>query len=289
LEDFISQHEIWVRLSAFGGVLLAMGVWEWLAPFRATTVSKPVRWMNNLGLVGLGAVALRVVFPMAAVGVAVFAGERGWGVLPALGWGPLASAVVTIVVLDFVVWLTHVMVHALPILWRVHRVHHADLDYDTTTGLRFHPIEIVFSMIPKFVAIAVLGPSVAAVVAFEVLLNATAMFNHGNVRLPRAIDRIVRLVLVTPDMHRVHHSIHDDETNSNFGFSLPWWDRLFGTYRAQPRDGQRGMTIGIRSFRDPRQVVRLIGMLRMPFGRPPEGYTLDRRTWGEPPKSGGPA
>jgi uncharacterized membrane protein YdjX (TVP38/TMEM64 family) len=155
--------------------------------------------------------------------------------------------------MDFVIWLQHVMVHAVPALWRLHRVHHADLDYDLTTGARFHPIEIILSMLIKFATIVVLGPPVVAVVIFEVLLNATAMFNHGNIRLPAGLDRALRWFVVTPDMHRVHHSVEDDETNSNFGFNLPWWDRLFGTYRDQPRAGHEGMTIGIRGHDNPRR------------------------------------
>jgi sterol desaturase/sphingolipid hydroxylase (fatty acid hydroxylase superfamily) len=179
--------------------------------------------------------------------------------LPGDGWGllnhfqvPFAIAVpLAVIAMDFVIWLQHVMVHAVPALWRLHRVHHADLDYDVTTGARFHPLEIILSMLIKFATIVVLGPPVVAVVIFEVLLNATAMFNHGNIRLPAGLDRVLRWVVVTPDMHRVHHSVEDDETNSNFGFNLPWWDRLFGTYRDQPRAGHVGMTIGIRSASQP--------------------------------------
>ena len=184
-----------------------------------------------------------------------------------------------VIAMDFVIWLQHVMVHAVPALWRLHRVHHADLDYDVTTGTRFHPIEIVLSMLIKFATIAVLGPSVVAVVIFEVLLNASSMFNHGNIKLPPKVDRVLRWFLVTPDMHRVHHSVEDDETNSNFGFSLPWWDRLSGTYRDQPRAGHTGMTIGIRDHTDPREVARLDGMLLLPFKGEDGGYAINRRKW----------
>jgi sterol desaturase/sphingolipid hydroxylase (fatty acid hydroxylase superfamily) len=182
--------------------------------------------------------------------------------------------------MDLAIWVQHVLVHAVPALWLLHRVHHADLDYDLTTGARFHPLEIVLSMLIKFATIVVLGPPVAAVVIFEVLLNATAMFNHANVRLPARIDRVLRLFVVTPDMHRVHHSVEDDETNSNFGFNLPWWDRLFGTYRDQPRGGHEGMTIGINTFRELRQVAWLPGMLTMPFIGKVTGYAINRRQWG---------
>jgi len=181
--------------------------------------------------------------------------------------------------MDLVIYLQHVMVHAVPLLWRLHRVHHADLDYDVTTGARFHPLEIILSLLIKFAVILLLGPPLVAVVIFEVLLNATAMFNHGNVSLPPAVDRWIRWLLVTPDMHRVHHSIEDDETNSNFGFNLPWWDRLLGTYRAQPRSGHQGMVIGIRTFRATRQCVSLPGMLKIPFSGGIQGYAINRRQW----------
>jgi len=170
-------------------------------------------------------------------------------------------------------------VHAIPLLWRLHRVHHADPDYDVTTGARFHTLEIILSMLIKFATIVVLGPPVVAVVIFEVLLNATAMFNHSNVRLPLGLDRVLRWFVVTPDMHRVHHSVEDDETNSNFGFNLPWWDRLFGTYRAQPRAGHQGMTIGIHKYQDARLVSWLPGMLALPFVGKISGYVINRRQW----------
>ena len=188
---------------------------------------------------------------------------------------------VAVIAMDFMIWLQHVMVPAVPVLWRLHRVHHADPDYDRTTGVRFHSIEIVLAMLIKIATIAVLGPSVLAVVIFEVLLNAAAMLNHGNIRLPAGLDRVLRWVIVTPDMHRVHHSVEEDETNPNFGFNLPWWDRLFGTYRAQPRTGQVGMTIGLHDHTDPREVARPDGMLLMPFRGEVEGYAINRRTWSE--------
>ena len=224
-------------------------------------------------------IILRLVFPAAAVGVAAFAAERGMGLLHIYEVPTLLALVLAVVALDFVIWLQHVMVHAVPALWRLHRVHHADLDYDLTTGARFHPLEILLSMLIKFAAILVIGPPVAAVVIFEVLLNATAMFNHGNVRLPLRLDRWLRLVLVTPDMHQMHHSVEDDETNSNFGFNLSIWDRIFGTYRDQPRAGHEGMTIGIRDHRDPREVDQLPGMLALPFRGAVTGYVINRRQW----------
>ncbi|MDH5408565.1 MAG: sterol desaturase family protein, partial [Gammaproteobacteria bacterium] len=189
------------------------------------------------------------------------------------------AVLISVVVLDFIIYLQHVMVHAVPMLWRLHRVHHADLDYDLTTGSRFHPIEIFLSMGIKFAAIIVLGPPVVAVIIFEVILNFMAVFNHANVKLPLAIDRIVRMLLVTPDMHRVHHSVEDDEANSNFGFNLSIWDRLFGTYRDQPRAGHEGMTIGIHKFTDQKDVSWLPGMLMLPFKGKISDYAINRRHW----------
>jgi sterol desaturase/sphingolipid hydroxylase (fatty acid hydroxylase superfamily) len=257
-----------------------MALWEFSAPRRALTQSKAMRWLVNLELVVINTVLLRLLFPAAAVGMALFAQAQGWGVFNVVEAPYWLAVAVCIAALDFFIWLQHVIFHAIPALWRLHRVHHADLDFDVTTGLRFHPLEILLSMLIKFAVIALLGPPVLAVIAFEVLLNATSMFNHGNVRLPLALDRVLRLVVVTPDMHRVHHSVEEDETNSNFGFNLPWWDRLFGTYHAQPRAGHDGMTIGISTFRDPRQCDRLWGMLRMPFVGRIEDYAINRRRWG---------
>jgi sterol desaturase/sphingolipid hydroxylase (fatty acid hydroxylase superfamily) len=285
LTEWLMANEQPVRMSFFFGILVVMALWEIVAPRRALTVSKAVRWGNNLGLVFFNSFIARVIFPAAAVGVATFAGENGWGLLNYYQLPFALSVVISVVAMDFVIYLQHVMVHAVPALWRLHRVHHADLDYDVTTGARFHTIEIILSMLIKFATIVVLGPPVVAVVIFEVMLNATAMFNHGNVRLPKALDRLLRLVVVTPDMHRVHHSVEDDEANSNFGFSLPWWDRLFGTYRAQPRGGHEGMTIGIHKYSDPKLVSWLPGMLALPFIGKITGYAINRREWNGEAKS----
>ena len=277
--DFIIGNEPVIRLSFFFGVFALMAVWEMLSPRRVLRVAKPQRWIANLGIVFLNTVVLRLIFPAAAVGMALFAQQHGWGVFNYFPMPQWLAILACVIILDFAIYLQHVMVHAVPALWRLHRVHHADLDFDVTTGLRFHPIEIVLSMLIKFAVICVLGPPLVAVVIFEVLLNAASMFNHSNVRLPSGLDRVLRLVLVTPDMHRVHHSIEDDETNSNFGFSLPWWDRLFGTYRAQPRASHETMSIGIRTYRDPQQVDRLPGMLKFPFIGQVTGYAINRRAW----------
>jgi len=278
-EQLLLQHEPAIRLGFFLGIFAAVALWEWRAPRRALRLSKWLRWGNNLGLVVLNTVVLRLLFPAAAVGVAAVAAEKGWGILNIYGVPTAVAIPLAVILMDLVIWTQHVMVHAIPLLWRLHRVHHADLDYDLTTGARFHPIEIVLSMLIKFGAILVLGPPVAAVILFEVILNGMAMFNHGNIRLPAGVDRVLRLLLVTPDMHRVHHSIEEDETNSNFGFNLSIWDRLFGTYLAQPRAGQEGMRIGIRGWENPKQVTHLHGLLWMPFQGEEGEYALNRRRW----------
>jgi sterol desaturase/sphingolipid hydroxylase (fatty acid hydroxylase superfamily) len=281
LEQFVLANEAAIRLGFFLGMFVLIGVWEALAPRRALTVSRALRWTSNLGVVVLNTVVLRLMFPLAGAGMALFCAEHGWGLLNHFQVPTVLAVLLAVIAMDFIIWLQHVMVHAVPALWRLHQVHHADLDYDVTTGARFHPLEIVLSMLIKFATIVVLGAPVIAVVIFEVMLNATAMFNHGNIRLPATLDRWLRWVVVTPDMHRVHHSIEDDETNSNFGFNLTWWDRLFGTYRDQPRAGQLGMTIGIRDHRDPREVARLDGMLLLPFHGEVGGYAINRRNFTE--------
>jgi len=270
-------HEAPVRASAFGALLVVMAVWEVLAPRRALAFSRLRRWASNLGIVVLNSVLVRLVFPLAAVALAGLAQERGWGLLNQYQVPFVAAFLASVVALDLAIYLQHVMFHALPVLWRLHRVHHADPDYDVTTGVRFHPIEIALSMLIKLAAVVLLGPPAAAVMIFEVLLNATAMFNHANVRLPAPLDRMLRVLIVTPDMHRVHHSMEDHETNSNFGFNLSVWDRLFRTYKAQPDAGHERMNIGIRNFRDPRLVSDLPGMLALPFLGGDLGYAINQR------------
>ncbi len=256
-----------------------MALWEIIAPKRALTVSKVLRWTNNLGLVFLNNLILRLLFPAAAIGIAAFAAEHGWGFLNYYSIPFSLSIVLSIIAMDFIIYLQHVLVHAVPALWRLHRVHHADLDYDVTTGTRFHPIEIILSMLIKFATITVLGAPVVAVIIFEIILNVMAMFNHGNVGLPKALDSLLRWFIVTPDMHRIHHSVEDDETNSNFGFNLSCWDRLFGTYRDQPRAGHLAMKIGIHHFTDVKQTNWITGMLVMPFAGKMSGYVINRREW----------
>jgi sterol desaturase/sphingolipid hydroxylase (fatty acid hydroxylase superfamily) len=282
INEFVMANEKVIRMSFFFGILIMMALWEVFAPRRALTISKAVRWVNNLGLVFFNSFLLRVIFPAAAVGMAAFTSANGWGIFNYYEVPFWVAVVASVVVMDFIIYLQHVMVHAVPALWRLHRMHHADLDFDVTTGARFHPLEIILSMLIKFATIAVLGPPVLAVVIFEVVLNATAMFNHGNVRLPSGLDRVLRWIVVTPDMHRVHHSVEDDEANSNFGFNLPWWDRLLGTYRDQPRGGHEGMTIGIHKYRKPKQVAWFPGMMMLPFKGKISDYAINRRQWSEP-------
>jgi sterol desaturase/sphingolipid hydroxylase (fatty acid hydroxylase superfamily) len=264
MENLFLNHETEIRLACFGGVLLAVALWEFLAPRRALTVSRLTRWPSNLALVALNSVVLRVAVPITAVGMAGVAAEQGWGVLYIISIDGGLAVFVAIILLDLAIYGQHVLFHAVPVLWRLHRMHHADQDIDVTTGARFHPFEIVLSMGIKLAVVVLIGAPPLAVMLFEIILNAAAMFNHGNVRLPIAIDRVLRWIIVTPDMHRVHHSIRADETNSNYGFNLPWWDRLFGTYRDQPADGHQNMTIGLVMFRD-RKDLRLDQLLIQPF------------------------
>ncbi len=275
--DLILEQETLIRLGCFFGVLIVMAIWELMAPRRRLTVSKPLRWTSNLGLTFLNSLAVRAVLPVAAVGAALVAQQNGWGLLNRVTLPAWLAVVVTVLVLDLVVYLQHVMFHAVPALWRLHMVHHADLDFDVTTGSRFHTIEILLSMGIKMAVVVLLGPPAAGVVIFEVILNATAMFNHSNVYLPEGIDRVLRLLVVTPEMHRVHHSVVRREANSNFGFNLPWWDRLMGTYRAQPDDGHLGMTIGLSQFRDPDKVERIPSMLALPFIGQPGAYPINEK------------
>ena len=244
-EQWVLANEPAIRLGFFLGVFALIALWEAVMPRRKRVLTRLLRWSNNLGIVFLNTAILRLLFPIAAVGLAAMGVEQNWGILNHLDWPFALEVVVAVVAMDFVIWLQHVLVHAVPVLWRLHRVHHADLEYDVTTGARFHPIEIVISMLIKFATLLVLGPPVVAVVIFEVVLNAMAMFNHGNIRLPVSVDRLLRILFVTPDMHRVHHSTEEDEANSNFGFNLSIWDRMMGTYIAQPRKGHEAMEIGI--------------------------------------------
>jgi len=272
--EWALAHEPTVRLSAFFGMFALMALWETAAPRRARLLPRRVRWLHNIALVVLNSLILRLLFPLAGVGFALLAAGRGWGLLNAFALPFWPAFVVSLIAFDFVIYLQHVMFHAVPLLWRLHRVHHADADFDVTTGARFHPIEILLSMLIKFAVIAVLGAPAAAVLVFEVLLNATALFNHANLRLSAALDRVLRWILVTPEMHRIHHSMEVAETNSNFGFNLPWWDRLCGTYRDSARLPQERMAIGVKGLTGGDAAVKLTGLLALPFAAAGGGYAI---------------
>lgn len=276
MTEFITEHEPTVRLACFAGIFLAVAVAEVVAPRRVLSTPKGYRWFTNISVVIINAGIIRLVFPVAALGMAIEASRNGWGLFNNVDVPAWAAFCLSIIFLDFVVYLQHVMFHTIPRLWRLHMMHHADLDFDLTTGSRFHPLEIMISMVIKIMAVALLGPPLLSVVLFEVILNGTAMFNHGNLRIPLGIDRILRLFVVTPDMHRVHHSVFPHETNSNFGFNLPWWDYLMGTYRSQPRLGHEKMIIGLNQFRDPSHLT-LIRILALPFTGRVGPYPINRR------------
>jgi sterol desaturase/sphingolipid hydroxylase (fatty acid hydroxylase superfamily) len=263
------KHEPAIRLGCFLGVLLLMALWEWLTPRRRLLLARPGRWLSNLGLASLNtlitALVLRLLMPLGVVGVALLAQEHGWGLFNNVALSEWLSVVLAFVALDLIIYLQHRLFHAVPLLWRLHLVHHADLDFDVTTGMRFHTFEILISLGIKIGTVVLLGAPALTVLLFEVLLNVTSMFDHANVRLPAWLDRLLRLFMVTPEMHRVHHSALVHETNSNFGFNLSWWDYLFRTYRSQPAAGHEGMIIGLTELRDPRRTDRLPGMLLLPF------------------------
>lgn len=244
------EHEHWVRIIFFLGLFSTFAIWEALQPRRRRSMGRAIRWFSNIALVTLNTLLVPVFVPIMAIGAATLAQENGWGLLNTFEAPYAVAFLCSVVALDFIIYLQHVMFHSIPILWRLHRVHHSDVDLDVTSGTRFHFIEILISLGIKVAAITLLGPPVLAILAFEVLLNGTAMFNHANIRLPKKVDSFLRIFLVTPDMHRVHHSVVRKETDSNYGFNLPWWDYLCGTYRAQPEAGHDGMTIGVSQFRE---------------------------------------
>ena len=255
-----------IRLIFFFGTLAVVAMWEFIAPRRVLSDSKTGRWFTNLSLVLLNTVAVRFLLPILPVGLATKFEGHGWGILNMMSLPSWLKIFLAVLILDLVIYLQHLLFHNIPFLWRLHRMHHADLDIDVTTGNRFHPLEICISIWIKLTAISVIGAPIIAVVAFEVLLNTMAQFNHGNIWVPETVDRWLRFIVVTPDMHRVHHSVVLCETNSNFGFNLPWWDRLFGTYRSQPEHGHAGMSIGLKEYRDPAKLT-LGWLLLQPFTR----------------------
>jgi sterol desaturase/sphingolipid hydroxylase (fatty acid hydroxylase superfamily) len=276
MSDSLLAHDSLIRLSISAGVFAVMAAWEVLAPRRDVRIRRGMRWPGNIGVIVLDTLVVRLLFPLTAVGLALVGEARGWGLFHAIDLPAWAGVLSAVIALDLAIYLQHVLFHAVPVLWRLHRMHHADLEFDVTTGARFHPVEILLSMGIKLGVVAALGAPALAVLIFEVLLNATSMFNHSNVRMPFWLDRILRWIVVTPDMHRVHHSVVVRETNSNFGFNLPWWDRLFGTYRDQPAAGHEAMIIGITQFRAPGE-QRLDRMLTQPFRDDDQSYALGRR------------
>ncbi len=266
-----SNLELIIRLSFFFGIFAIMALWELKSPRRPLRGSKQFRWLNNIGLTFFNTLLLRLLFPAAAVGVALYASQQQWGLLNQIDLPLWFEIILAVIILDFCIYLQHRLFHRVPMLWQLHMMHHSDVDLDVTSGARFHPIEIILSMLIKMALICLLGPAIVAVVIFEVILNAVAMFNHSNVRIPLHIDRVLRRFVVTPDMHRVHHSVIKGETNSNYGFNLPWWDRLFGSYCAQPSKGHDEMTIGLTQFQQP-QAQSFLWMLRLPFKGKGGGY-----------------
>jgi sterol desaturase/sphingolipid hydroxylase (fatty acid hydroxylase superfamily) len=270
------SSETLIRLGFFAGVFAIVAILEILAPRRVLTTSKSRRWFANLTLIALNPLSVRLVFPVVPMGMALLATERNWGLLNNLDLPFWMKTALGVIALDLTIYFQHVLHHAVPLLWRLHMVHHADLEYDLTTGLRFHPIEIIVSMALKIAGVMALGPPVLAVLIFEVTLNATAMFNHSNIHIPVRADQLIRLFLVTPDMHRVHHSVVIHETNSNYGFAFPWWDHIFGTYQDQPVQGHHTMTIGLSQFRDIKKQT-LFQLLIMPFSGNPGKVPINRR------------
>jgi len=262
------ENETLIRLSIFIALFVLFAIVEALLPRKNRTQPRTSRWLTNWSMTVLNTLTLRLMafaIPLLAVGAAMDAGRNGWGVLNWLDWPTWIEITATILFLDFAIWAQHLITHKIPLLWRLHRVHHSDRDIDVTTAIRFHPIEIALSMLLKIGLVYLLGPAALGVILFEIILNSTAMFNHSNLALPLGLDRVLRLILVTPDMHRVHHSVHQHEHDSNYGFSLSIWDRMFRTYVAQPQEGHEGMTIGLR-WQDDRP-SELGWSLRLPFGK----------------------
>ena len=260
------DNEVFLRLGFFFGIFGALAIWEGLAPRRSLAQSKSLRWTNNLGLTLFNALLLRGVFAVAAVGTALYGAEQGWGLLRIVNLPEWAAGIAAIALLDLAIYTQHVLFHKIGPLWRLHRMHHTDLDFDVTTGARFHPLEILLSMVIKMGVVAAIGAPAWSVIVFEVLLNGTSMFNHSNILINLKVDRLLRLLVVTPDMHRVHHSVIVRETDSNFGFNFPWWDRFFGTYRDQPKAGHTAMTLGLANYRNPKW-LKFHWMLLTPLSR----------------------
>ncbi|MGH8674277.1 MAG: sterol desaturase family protein [Burkholderiales bacterium] len=265
MESYLIEHEAALRVSLFLAVLAGMAAWERAAPARAAREPWRRRWRSNLGIAAFNTLLLRIVLPTTAIGMAEFAATSGWGIFHQCAVAGWLAVIAGVVALDLVVYFQHVLFHSVPALARLHAAHHADPDFDTTTGIRFHPCEIVLSMLIKYAAIVTLGIPALGVLLFELLLNLTSLFNHGNVRLTAALESGLRRLLVTPDMHRIHHSVVESERNSNYGFCLSVWDRLFGTYTVEPAGGQAALRIGLPDFPDARATTTFSGILSIPF------------------------
>ena len=264
MSTFIIDHQLTIRLSSFFGILLFMAIWEMIAPRRVLRAPKTFRWMSNLLLTTLNSIIARFLFPLSAAALAVIGEERGWGIMGYFRVSSFTAGLFSIVLLDLAIYFQHLLFHKVRILWYIHGMHHTDLDIDVTTGARFHPIEILLSFLIKVGVILFIGTPAWSFLIFEIILNATSMFNHSNIFINVKIDRVLRFILVTPDMHRVHHSVIIREHDSNFSFSFSWWDRLFGTYLSQPKEGHDNMVIGLANFRDPKG-LSLPRLIALPF------------------------
>ncbi|OUS17121.1 hypothetical protein A9Q88_04620 [Gammaproteobacteria bacterium 50_400_T64] len=273
--ELLLNNEVAIRLGFFSAIFALMAGWEVLAPRRTGQVKRRLRWPSNLGIVVFNTLLLRFIMPATAIALALASESADWGLLQQFDLPLWLACALAIICLDLAIYLQHILFHAVPMLWRLHRMHHTDLAFDVTTGARFHPLEIILSMIIKLMVIAALGPPAVAVLIFEVLLNTLAMFNHANARLPLGLDKVLRRAIVTPDMHRVHHSVIPHEANSNFGFNLSLWDRAFGTYCAQPEKGHQEMDIGISAFRTERDLM-LDKMLLQPFKNSADNYSINK-------------
>jgi len=277
VKELIFQYESYIRLGSFLGLFILLMAWEVASPKRKLLQLRRFRWFSNIGLIVTSSILIRFIIPTAAVGVALLAEKDNLGFLNYFDLSTTAHFIIAFILMDLAIYFQHVMFHALPMFWRFHRVHHSDLDCDISTGLRFHPFEMIISILFKFVIIISIGAPVIAVVCFEIILNAASMFTHSNIKIPANLEKLVRWIVVTPDMHRIHHSVNENETNSNFGFFISVWDRLFGTYINEPKEGQQNMEIGLHSFRQAKW-QNLRWLIYLPFVSSINDYAINKRT-----------
>lgn len=276
MQELFFENEAYIRLGSFLGLFALLTFWELSSPKRGLLELRRFRWISNIGLIVISSILVRFILPTAAVGVALVVEQNNLGFLNYFDLSFASRFVLAFILMDLSIYFQHVMFHALPLFWRFHRVHHSDLDCDISTGLRFHPFEIVISIIFKFIVIAAVGVPVITVVIFEVILNAASMFTHSNIKMPSSFERLLRWFIVTPDMHRIHHSIKENETNSNFGFFISLWDRLLGTYTAEPEGGHAKMVIGLSNFREPKW-QNLRWLIYLPFVTQVNDYSINKR------------